>query len=248
MATPTVPAQPAPAPVSSVGRLFGVFFEPKSTFESIAQRPTWVLALLVLTVISFGLDATLARRVDWPGFVQAQLEKTHRLDSMPENQRAQALDRGAKGQQISMYVRGVLGDSFLAVIVAAVYLAGFKLLAGVEMRFVTAFSIVVFSMIPMAIKELLAILVVFLKQPGTVDPLNVLASNVGALLPAGSPMWLLTLGISLDIFGFWTMALAIVGFHAANPKKIKLGTAAGIVIGTYLLFLTLGVGIAALAG
>ena len=250
MATPTipVPAQQAPAPVSSVGRVFGVLFEPKTTFTSIAQRPTWVVPLLILTVISLALDVSLARRVDWPGFVQTQLEKTHRLDSIPENQRAQTLERGAKGQQISMYVRGVLGDSILAVIVAAVYLAGFNLLAGAEFKFVTTFSIVVFTMIPMGIKELLGILVVFLKQPGTADPINVLASNLGAFLPAGSPTWLMALGISMDVFGFWTMILAIIAFSAANPKKIKIGTSAAIVIGTFLLFLTLGVGIAALAG
>jgi hypothetical protein len=245
MVTTAVSPEPVPAPVSSIGRIFGVLFNPKPTFQSIARKPTWVVPLLVLTVISFAMDAALAKRVDWAGFVHTQLEKSGRWDRIPEDQKQQTLERAGVGQKYSMYVRGVIGDSLLALIVAAVYLAGFNLIAGADLKFGTVFSIVVYTLVPMGIKELLATLVIFLKETGTVDPLNVLASNVGAFLPSGSPTWLLTLGIALDIFAFWGMALAIVGFSAANPKKIKVGTAAGIVIGTFLLFLALGVGLAA---
>ena len=44
MATATLQQAPeAPEKVNSFGRIVGVIFSPKETFESIARRPTWLV-------------------------------------------------------------------------------------------------------------------------------------------------------------------------------------------------------------
>src|SRR5947209_6238443 len=49
---------------SSLGRLIGVLVSPVKTFQSIAARPTWVAALLVLVVL--GIPVVLSRATVQP--------------------------------------------------------------------------------------------------------------------------------------------------------------------------------------
>jgi hypothetical protein len=244
MATPGITSEPAPQ-VSSIGRIFGVIFSPKPTFESIAQRPKWVLPLILVTLISLGMDSLLISKADWRAFAQEQLEKSGRLNNIPQEKVEQMVAGTALGQKYSYYVRGVVGDAILALFLASLYLAAFNLVAGASLKFKTALSIVAYTLVPLGIKEILGIIILLLKEPGTVNPLNIVASNAGAFVSSDAPTWLLSLGISIDIFTYWGMALAVIGFHAANPKKIKMGTAIGVVVGLYLFFVILGVGLAA---
>ena len=58
MATTTsVPAPDAQSQpgISPVGRVFGVFFSPKPTFEDIVRKPSWVLPFVLLTLFSIGV-------------------------------------------------------------------------------------------------------------------------------------------------------------------------------------------------
>ena len=240
----TTSAAPAEAPesVNSLGRICGALFSPKATFESIARKPSWLAPILVLTVISFGMNALLAARVDWRGYIQTQLEKTGRADQVPNEQ---ALDRVVMVQRYVRYTRGVVGDVCVALFGAAIYLGIFNLFVGADLRFKSVLSVVSFAMMPTALKEILGIGILFLKEPGTINPDNFIASGLAAFLGSNPPNWLLALGVSVDIFTYWGMILLIIGFHALNPRKIKTGTAAGAVVGVYLFFVLLAVGLTA---
>jgi len=84
--------------------------------------------------------------------------------------------------------------------------------------------------------------VTFLKDPASIDPENFLASNPAAILAAiWQPGKWFPLA-SLDVFGLWTCALLAIGFSAADPKKVPIGKAFGIVGGVWLslvLFFTM---------
>ena len=58
MATASMPApdaQSQPA-ISPIGRIVGVFFSPKATFEDIVRKPSWVLPVVLLTLFSIGVS------------------------------------------------------------------------------------------------------------------------------------------------------------------------------------------------
>jgi hypothetical protein len=244
MASATTPAvqAPEPEPVSSIGRIFGALFSPKATFESIARRPTWLAPIIVLTLISFGMNAMLAARVDWKAYIQTQLEKTGRTDQIPNEQ---ALNRVVTVQKYIRYTRGIVGDTCAALFSAAIYLGIFNLLVGANLKFKSVFSVISFTMMPTALKEILGISILFLKDPATINPDNFIASGLGAFLGGNPPNWLLVLGVSVDLFTYWSMILAVIGFCALNPKKIKTGTAIGAVVGVYVFFVLLAVGLTA---
>lgn len=248
MATATTAPQEAPS-VSSFGRLFGVLFNPKPTFESIAQRPSWVLPLLVLILLSVVIVALIGSRVGWRQVIDRQIASSpraqQRMEQVPAAQREDILNKQAKFAGVIAYVGVVVGTVIAEVVVAALLLAAFNIVAGVKIGFSQSLGIVAHSWMPYVITGLLGILILFIKDPTTIDTQNLVASNPGALLPDGSAKWLVSLLASLDIFTFWVLILQAIGFSATNPKKISFGKALGTIVVIWLVFVLVKVGMAA---
>jgi hypothetical protein len=248
MATPTMTPEPAPQ-VSSVGRIFGVIFSPKPTFESIVQRPTWILPLILVCLTSVTVLFLFGQRVGWRGFMERQDQTNARLqkqmESMTPEKREEMLETQTKFASIFGYVGVVLGTFIGALLVAAVLLAAFNLIAGAKVGFTTSLGIVAHSWVPGIIVGLLGILIIFLKDPSTVDIQHLVATNPGAFLSDDAPKWRESLLSSFDLFVFWYIILMSIGYSATNPKKISFGKAFGTVVGVWLLYVIVKVGFAA---
>lgn len=249
MARPTMPTEQAPAPVSSVGRVFNVFFEPKATFESIAQRPTWVVPMLAVIVVSVVVVFFIGSRVGWRQVLDRQIASSpraqQRMEQVPPAQREDILNKQAKFAPIFGYVGVVVGTVVAEVVVAALLLAAFNIISGTKIQFSASLGVVAHSWMPYVITGLLAVLVLFIKDPTTIDTQNIVASNPGALLPDGSAKWLVSLLTSLDLFTLWVLILQGVGYRATNPKKISFGKAFGTVLVLWLFFVLVKAGLAA---
>ncbi len=241
MATTPVPAPEAQASISPLGRIIGVFFSPKKTFEDIARKPSWIAPVILLIVVWFGLCATLVKRADWVSSTRQQIEKNKfaaaQIEALPEDKKEAAYEQGAQRSKISQYVRGIIGWPLLLLFATVINFAAFKLIGGVRTSFGTAFAITAFAHLPMGLRELLAIPVTFLKDPQSIDPQNFLASNIAAFLGDNAPVWQLIFFGSLDIFSIWAIILIAIGFSASDPKKAPLGKALGIAFGTTFIFI-----------
>ena len=88
-------------------------------------------------------------------------------------------------------------------------------------------------------------MILFLKDPATVDLQNVVASNPGALLSDDAAKWLVTLLSSIDVFAIWTMILLAIGFSATDSKKLSFGKSLVLVIIPWILFTVVKVGLVA---
>jgi hypothetical protein len=248
MATPAIPPETAPQ-VSSVGRVFGVIFSPKPTFESIVQRPTWILPLILLCLVSVVVVFVFGQRVGWRGFMERQNQTNARLqkqmESMTPEKREKMLETQTKFASIFGYVGVVLGTFIGALLVAAVLLAAFNLIGGGKIGFTTSLGIVAHSWVPGIIGGLLGILILFLKDPSTVDIQHLVATNAGAFLSDDAPKWQESLLSSFDLFVFWYLILMSIGYSATNPKKISFGKAFGTIVGVWLLYVIVKVGFTA---
>jgi hypothetical protein len=250
MATTTAAVPEAPQQhIGAFGRLIGAIVNPRPTFEDIARKPSWLVPILVMTVISIVLSVAINQRVDWPQVVQQRIEKSHfasqRLDQLPQEQRQANLELQAKGSRIFVYVRGVLGTTLLTLVLGGIYLGLFNL-AGAGLTFGQSFSLVAYALLPSAIKDLLGIPIVLMKDPGAIDPQNFIASNLGALVSSDAAMWKTVLASSVDIFVLWSVVLVAVAFSAANPKKITFGKALTITLGVFIAFTLVITGITAM--
>ena len=220
--TPMPEAQAQPeAAISPFGRVIGVLFSPQATFEDIARSPSWVLPILLTTVLSLISVIALNQRMDWRSFIIQQMEKSPRAAQLSADQKQQQAETAAKFTVGIVYASGLLVPIGFALLVGLVMWGAYNLLAGAGARFSQAFSVVAHAGLVGIVSTPLFLLVLFLKPPGTIDPENPLATNLAALLAEDSAKWLVALLKSFDIFVLWTLLLIAIGFAAVNPRKLR---------------------------
>jgi len=245
MATSPVPASTseAQASISPVGRIVGVLFSPKATFEDIVRKPSWLLPTAILCLMALVVGFGLNQKVNWREVVSQQMEKSAQTAQLSEQDKEKRIEAGAKIAPIFSYL-GVPVTILLVLVAALVMLGAYNVMAGVNPGYVTALGIVSHAYVPLVIANILFLVVLFLKPAGTLDINNPVATNVAALLPEDTPKWLDALCKNLDIFLIWILVLIAMGFAAANPKKLKGGKSYGIAFGAFAVYVVLRVGIA----
>ena len=246
MATTTAgmpdPAPEAQAPVNHFGRMVGVFFSPGATFADIARRPSWIIPVIVSTVIALVTFGIMNQKVDWRDVAMKRIEESSRASQLSAEQKQQQAEMGAKVTPYILYATGLVIPTLFVVVVGAVMLGAFNLLGGAGTNFSTALGIVSHANMVLNVSSILLIIILFLKPPGTLDIDNPVATNLAAFLPEGTAKWLLALGKSIDIFTIWILVLIGIGFAATNPRKLKTGGAIGIAFAVWLAFVVCRVG------
>lgn len=236
METSPVPEEQTPAAVNHLGRMTGVLFNPKQTFTEIAERPSWIAPLVLLMILGTGVGVLLNAKMDWRTYIRQEAEKNQRFEQLSEEQKEAVVSRQAGIVPYFTYAMGVVSTPVMILLFALIYWGAMNLLHGASLNYRTAFSVSTHAMMPLAILNVLAMVVLFLKDRGDVDPQNMVAENVGAFFSADAPKWLVALGSSFDLFWIWCLALTAVGFSAAAPKKIKPGAAFATVFGLWGLW------------
>jgi hypothetical protein len=214
-------------------RVIGVFTSPGETFADIARVPSWIVPILLLTILSLGVSGVMMKRVDWNSFLEKKMSESPRWESLSADQKAQQLGMANKIIPYQTYAIGFLGPVLFVLVIGVVYWGAFNLFCSAGLKFKAGYSITAHACLIGLISSPLAILVMLLKKPGDVDPEHMMATNIGEFLSSATPKWLLKLAGSLDIFTIWLLVLLAIGFAAANPKKISKGTAYGVVFGVW---------------
>jgi hypothetical protein len=241
--TPVSAAAPDAQPsLSPVARIMGVFFSPKSTFQDIVRKPSWMLPILLTTILSILVSVAINQRINWREFMSQQIEKSPRAAQMSAEQKQQQIEGGAKFTPPFTYAIGVLGPIVITLIFTLVMWGAYSLLGGASTNFTTAFSITAHAFLTGLVSSPLFILILYLKPYGTADLDNPVAANLAAFLPDESAKWLVALCKSIDLFTFWTLILLAIGFSAVNPKKLKGAKPFTIAFSVWAVFVLCRVG------
>jgi hypothetical protein len=237
------PAAPEPQPpMSAISRVFGVLFSPQKTFEDIVRKPSWLLPLVLSTLLSIVVSVVINQRINWREFMSQQIEKSPRASQLSAEQKQQQIEGGAKITPIVTYAIGFLGPILGLLIISLVMWGAFSLLGGASTNFSTSMAITAHAFLTGLVSSPLLILTLYLKEPGTVDLENPLASNIAAFLPDDSAKWLVALCKSIDVFSLWTLILLAIGFAATSPKKLKGSKPFMIAFGLWAAFVVCRVG------
>ncbi len=224
MATVPSPVAQPQAAISPFGRVTGVLFSPKATFEDIARKPSWLLPVLLSTILGILATVVLNQRIDWRDYITQQIEKTPRAANLTAEQKQNQAAISAKVTVYIVYTAGVVGSVCFAVIVGAVMMLAYNLFAGAGVSFSQSLGIAAHTLVVGLVSTPIFLLVLFLRPKGTIDPENPVATNIAAFLPEETSKWVMTLCKSLDIFTIWMLVLLAIGFAAVNPKKLKGST------------------------
>jgi hypothetical protein len=242
----STPTPDAPAEIGTVGRLIGAIVNPKPTFESIVRRPDWIVPIILGCLIFIGVVAAFTYRGGWPSFFEKQAANNSRIEQMSPEARQSLMDKQIKIAPTFGYVEGVVVPFLSVLIVAGVLLGAFTVSGAAKTDYKTSLAIAAYAGLPWVINGLLGVLVIFLRDPSTIDLQNLVASNPGAFLSSDAPKWLAALLGSIDLFAIWNVALVGLGFSATNPRKLSFGKAFAIVLALWIFYVVVKVGAIAL--
>ena len=230
---------PAAAKANPAARLAGVLFEPVTTLRSVAERPDWVVPLIVLVLLSLASTLVITGHLD--------LERTMREKMAGKNIPAEQMDRQIEmGKKIAKFTAPlvVVAIPITLAIVAAVFLLAFRMFGG-EGTFRQAFSVTVYSWMPLAIGGIVTTIIVATRGMVTQDEVvTMLRSNLGFLVDSHDHNILHTLLSQLDVFTIWTLSLFAIGYSFMS--RLSRAASAGIVIGMWMFVVLFKVAFAAL--
>src|SRR5262249_22949004 len=109
------PEPPASGPINHFGRLIGVFFSPQETFQGIAARPSWLVPVLLMTVLGLLTAVAMNQKVDWRDVASKKIEENPRAASLTAEQKERQVDMSAKGSPYVVYFFWVLWPVLAAV-------------------------------------------------------------------------------------------------------------------------------------
>jgi hypothetical protein len=215
---------------SSFGRLLGVFMAPGRTFESIREKPSWVVPLILMVLLGVGVGLALQDRVDPTEIARVTMERMG-MDPTPEQ--LEEMSRQSENQSPAVRVAttafGALANAAFYAFLAAVFLVIFKL-CGSEMTFFQSLATSVHGMLPLGLAALINIPLVLTRAEVRAEDVlagGVLVSSPRLLAPEDAPVAASLLG-SLDFFVIWTVVLLIIGYR--HVARVSTTTAAAAIL------------------
>jgi len=232
-------------------RLTGVFFEPKNAFEAIGKRPRWLIPLLLTIVASLAFYYFYGQHVGWERFLRHQMETSQRMQQqmaqMPPEQRERTQAMQVKVMGFAYYGGVIIMTPVIYLISAAVLLGIASGMMGAGLKFKQVFAIVCYAGLPMIIKQLLAIVVMFLKNPDDFNLTNPLAFNPAAFMdPLNTSKFLYTIATAVDVFSIWIILLTALGLSAVAGKRLSFGSALVAVLVPWVAIVLFGASMASI--
>jgi hypothetical protein len=228
---------------SSFGRLIGVLVAPQKTFRSIAERPTWLVAFLVVCLLPLLTGVVANQKIDWEEFARYQLERAGADLNSPEAK--QQLEWTPRLAPFFVYATPLFMT--IGILVLSLVFWGAFTLAGGEAGFKRSLAVVSHGMMPFVVGALLSVPVILGMDsipPETIEQGSYLKSSLAALAPEDAGVVLVALLSKFDLFTIWSLVLYVIGFTWA--AKVKPRTAVITVGLLWLLWIVVSVGFASL--
>ena len=231
------PAAPSPK-LSAPARLLAMFTSHGRVFEDIRIRPTWVLVLIAMMVVSVGSQLVVTRHLDFETSIVENMERMGQ--DLTDEQLDRMVEQAEKLSMIGPLASVVIVPLAMALI-AGIFLVTLRAMGG-ETDFRTTFSAMLHAFWPPGLVSS-ALTAVIVMRMGTVTQQamqHAVKSNLGAFLPETAPKWQQALAGSLDLFSIWILVLLVIGF--ATTARIGKGRAAVAVLVPWAAYVLLKVG------
>ncbi|MGD8441378.1 MAG: Yip1 family protein, partial [Holophagae bacterium] len=209
--TPSSNHADLPTPrLSAFRRLIAAFYAPGEVFEDIRIKPTWLVVLLAMTILTVAAQAIVFQKMDTEGTMRARLGD--RAEELSDEQIETMVERGRKVARFVPVITAVVIPVMWAVL-AGIFFLMLKMV-GSETDYVHTLSATLHSYWPPSVVA--SVLVVLLIQ--RVDSIteqelpNIVKSHLGVLLPADAPGWLNGVASTFSVFNVWTLVLLVIGF------------------------------------
>ena len=233
-------------PLSEVERVVDSFVSPSKTFIDILRSTSWIVPFVLMVVVTLGADFTIDKQVGFERVSENQLhlspKREEQMSQLTPEQRAQNIRISG---MVTKYIS--YGSPVLILIISAlaslVLWGCFNFGLGAKTTFGQMFAVWVYASLPRLLSGLLTILTLaFGNNQDSFNIQNAVGTNVAYYLPDAAP-WLKAALSFIDVIGLWNTALLVIG--TSIVAKVKMSSAAIVVVGLWLLVLLFSVGVAA---
>lgn len=231
-----------PPRMSEVATLGNIFIEPGNTFEDMRRKPRFIIAGLIICLLTTVFMITFQMRMGeerYKTFFTEQVERNPQASSMSPEQKETQIN-------VSMTITKVIIYALPFIVIITFLLGGLLYWLGVKalggaMTYLQGVSVWIYSSFPPAIVSLVAnFIVLFFKSPDEID----IAASQRGLIQSNPSMFIngkempvvATLLSSFDFFLIWGLILAAIGLHKTG--KISKGSAWAIVLIIALIGIT----------
>ncbi len=216
--------------MSTPNTLLNIFISPAETFQNLRHHPRWLVAALIISLLSTVFLNLFIYRLTAERVVNYTVDKTLEMPMLNDEARKQ-IEAGRQstieenknlvsktGQAVSTFGATVLRYS----VYALVFLV-FALVMGGKINFWQAFSVAVYAAFPVAVvSSILSIIILFLKDPVDIHPIlgqgNLVQENLGFLFnPAERPA-LYSFAAHISLFWFYWLWLIATGLKNAGER------------------------------
>jgi hypothetical protein len=252
---PSVPNPPPP--MSTVGTLTGIFFEPTNVFRNLRAHPRWLAAILIMGCLNAAYLGAFYQRLTPERIVDYTFEKLKDSPIKPPEDRMaiarqQALDAAKLPlARAGNAVKTIVGAFFLSAFFAGLYLLGVLAFGG-RMHFWQAYSVSAYVSFPViVIQRVISILILYIKSPDDIHPLmgqeTLVTDNLGILFKAADHPVMFVAGTFIGILSFYKLWLTATGLREGG-YKVSSSAGWGVAITLWVLSLLLGLVAAAVFG
>jgi hypothetical protein len=236
--------EPTAKPKNVLARIGGVLFSPGETFEDIVRKPDVLAPLIILLVIGYICTFMLMPIIDWDSIITAQTDAMRAKNPNIDNATIEKVESMTRSiGKVTGYIGPLFGLIAWLVVAGALFLA-FRAMGGAG-TFKQAFSITLYSWIPLTICSILMSAIAYAK--GSFNPMMapvIVKSNPAFLVDMKEQAGLFSLLSAFDLFTIWTIVLLVIGF-AVMSKFSKVKSAA-IIVTLWLAVVLVKAGFAAM--
>lgn len=200
--------------LSGFQKVIGVFISPGKTFASIAQKPTWLLPILIFAVVNLVfiyvaldiiIDETLTKQEE------KMIER-----SMESEQIDQALATIEKFIRYGSPVTGVVIPVIIILIVSGVFLFVGNVIMGGTATFKKVFSVTAYAWLIFSLGALVALPIVLAKETVQVS------FSLATLMSEESRETFIYKFLSkIDLFAIWWISIQSIGLAAIYKMKTQ---------------------------
>jgi hypothetical protein len=225
--TPIPPAQEAPGD-SGLSRVWRVFTQPTAVFTELAATPTWLAPLVLILLLSVGMQLVIGPRLDMAGTIRQSLAERTSGPKMSDEQMDRTVELGSKTAGVMRWLTPVTVP-LVFLVLGGLYFIGLKAV-GSTAEFKPVFATVLHANVPAAVVSSLVMAAAVLKRASfTAQELEgMVKSSLGALLPDTAPKPLVALAGLIDVFNIWQWILLAIGL--AIVGRVSRGKVIAILV------------------
>lgn len=245
----------APPPISTVGTLTGIFFEPTNVFRNLRAHPRWLAAILVIGVLNAAYITAFTRRITPERIINFTVDKLEESPIKPPPEalakmRTEGVEQAkSPAVQAGNVIKTIVSAFFGMAFIAGLYLLGVLAFGG-RMHFWQAYSVAAYAALPViVIQKVVSFIILYIKSPEDIHPLigqeTLVHDNLGLLFAAKDHPVLYVAASAIGILSFYKLWLTAKGLHEGG-YKVSSSAGWGVAITLWVLALLFGLAIAAI--